>query len=88
MYEYYSGRLIDGKLVALYDFAFTVGIVVGIDSVGYERRYCYSSKDAAEQALSVYQNTNEHPSGEWIKCKGRFQGEAVDLLNPNFGKEE
>lgn len=83
--RYYMPKLIDGKLCALQDFFTTTGIVIGITDVGYERRYCYKSSVQAIVALSSYEDTSQHASGPWIKCKGRYNGELIDLLNPEFG---
>jgi hypothetical protein len=70
---------IGGKLCGLHQFAFTWGLVVGLDKDGYERRYCYESRANAWAALQMW-NGDGHPSGPWIKCKGR----GIDLLNFEF----
>jgi len=54
-------------------------VVVGLDAVGYQRRYCYEHAADARAALMAWDG-NGHPSGPWIKCKGA----GIDLLNPNF----
>lgn len=72
-------REINGVLCGLCRFAFTTGLVVGLDDVGYERRYCY--EHAADAALALQEWSGEgHPSGPWIKLKGR----CVDILNPEL----
>lgn len=65
-------------------FAFTFGLVVGIDECGYERRYCYEHYEDASNALAGWDGV-DHPSGPWIKCKGRYKGVSVDMINPQFG---
>lgn len=67
-------------LCALYNFMFTLGLVVGLDSAGYKFRYCYPYERAFEAfvALKLWDGTG-HPSGNWIKRKG----EGGDFLNPN-----
>ncbi len=81
---YYNIKELHGKLVGLLSFALTTGLVVGIDRTGYSRRYCYEFEDEAKAALEAMDNHAEHPSGNWIKCKGTYKGLPVDLLNPNL----
>ncbi|MDM0118084.1 hypothetical protein QTI66_39115 [Variovorax sp. J22R133] len=72
-------RMLRGKLCAVKQFNFTTAIVVGMDVVGYERRYCYEQRGEAQAALLAWDGDG-HPSGPWIKCKGA----GIDLLNPAF----
>lgn len=74
---------INQKWCALHRFAFTVGLVVGIDKFGYERRYCFDKWSDALESLQIWLGFG-HPSGNWIKCKGTFEGERVDIANPNY----
>ena len=67
------------QVCAVKQFNFTTAIVVGLDDVGYQRRYCYEHRGDAQAALAVWDG-REHPSGPWIKCKGA----GIDLLNPDF----
>lgn len=60
-------------------FNFTTAVVVGLDAIGYQRRYCYEHRVDAQAALAKWDG-EEHPSGPWIKCKGS----GIDLLNPDF----
>ena len=73
-------RQLGVKWVGLQRFNFTVGLVVGLDGGGYERRYCFEFAEDALEALDAWDG-QEHPSGPWIKCKGA----GIDLLNPAFG---
>jgi hypothetical protein len=72
-------RALQGQVCAVKQFNFTTAVVVGLDDVGYQRRYCYEHRADAEAALATWDGL-EHPSGPWIKCKGA----GIDLLNPNF----
>ena len=72
-------RVVDGVLCAVRRFNFTTAILVGLDPVGYERRYCYEHRADARAALAAWDG-REHPPGPWIKCKGA----GIDLLNPAF----
>lgn len=72
-------RVLQGQVCAVKQFNFTTAVVVGLDDVGYQRRYCYEHRVDAEAALVAWDGL-EHPSGPWIKCKGA----GIDLLNPNF----
>lgn len=65
-------------LCAIKQFNFTWGVVVGMDPVAYDRRYCYEHGDDAVEALAAWDGA-DHLPGPWIKCKGA----AIDLLNPN-----
>lgn len=71
-------------LCALHPFAFTIGLVVDIDSVGYSRRYCFPNRSDAKAALDEFEDAALHASGPWIKCKGRYQGQPIDLRNPEL----
>ena len=64
-------------LCAVKQFNFTWGVVVGMDPVSYDRRYCYEHRDDAVEALARWDGA-DHLSGPWIKCKGA----TIDLLNP------
>lgn len=67
---YYAIREISGKgFCGLMRFAFTVGLVIGMNDVGYYGRYCYHSNAEALKALESWDGTGD-PSGEWIKYKG------------------
>lgn len=68
-----------GEVCAVKQFNFTTAVVVGLDDVGYQRRYCYEHRADAQAALAVWDG-HEHPTGPWIKCKGA----GIDLLNPDF----
>lgn len=59
---------------------FTSAVVVGLDQYGYDRRYCYHTMDEAVKALKEWDGLREHPSGNWIKCKGSCN----NLRNKNY----
>lgn len=74
-------REVPGRgLCGLFNFMFTLGLVVGLDSVGYKFRYCYPHEKAFEAivALKLWDGIGD-PSGSWIKRKG----DGGDFLNPN-----
>jgi hypothetical protein len=70
---------IDGVVYGLQKFMFTHGLMVGLTMDSYERRYCYEHRTDALAALESWDGEG-HPSGPWIKCKGR----GIDMLNPNL----
>ena len=72
-------RELAGKTCAILPFAYTTGLMVGLEPIGYERRYCYEHASDAAVALALWDGQG-HPSGPWIKCKGA----GVDLLNPSL----
>ncbi|MNL15574.1 hypothetical protein D3C87_1365680 [compost metagenome] len=71
--------VLQGQVCAVKQFNYTTAVVVGLDDVGYQRRYCYEHRADAQAALAAWDGC-EHPSGPWIKCKGA----GIDLLNPDF----
>lgn len=72
-------KVATGKVCAIFAFKYTVGLVVGLDTIGYEGRYCYEHAGDASKALKDW-NGHGHPAGAWVKCKGA----GIDLLNPNL----
>lgn len=74
-------RYIEGKgLCGLSNFMFTIGLVYGIDKVGYVGRYCYPHEFLKEALVALADwDGNEDPTGPWIKHKGN----GIDKLNKN-----
>lgn len=67
---YYSLKEIPGRGVCgLMKFAFTTGLVIGMDENLYYGRYCYANEDDAIKAISEW-NGEGDPGGPWIKYKG------------------
>lgn len=62
-------KIINGKICGIHRFIFTTGLVVGLDEIGYEGRYCYETKSEALTDLESWDG-NGDPSGDWIKYKG------------------
>ena len=62
-------ELPDGTLCGLCRFAFTIGLMIGLDETGYYGRYCYSNLSDAREALISYLGEGD-PTGPWIKYKG------------------
>lgn len=88
---YHTVAVIGDKIVGLHDYITTRGIVVGLDAIGYERRYCYQNRQEAAERFIEYAaggSTHGHPGGNWIKLKGTYQGRPVDLLNPEWSRSE
>jgi hypothetical protein len=87
---YRSVTYVNGKgICGLKAFAFTIGLVCGIELDGYDHRYCYpreSSQVALSQLLSWKlsdEEVSEDPQDPyWIKKKGRV--EYSNILNPQF----
>jgi hypothetical protein len=50
-------------------FLFTVGVIVGIDELGYAGQYCYENLAEATIALDEWTGEGD-PPGPWIKYKG------------------
>lgn len=73
-------ELPDGRVIGLFPFLFTTGLVVDIDERGNYNggRYCYAKRHEALQALMQWDGVGD-PPGPWIKHKG---GPAGDRSNP------
>jgi hypothetical protein len=69
---------INGFLCGIKRFAFTTGLMVGLDSMGYKGRYCYHTYNEALEALLTWDGKG-HPEGNWIKYKGE-----IEVSNPNY----
>ena len=79
---YYEIRNIDGQgLCGLRKFAFTTGLIIGIEQLTYVGRYCFSSEQDALNALNDWNGTGD-PSGNWIKYKG-FGGDRENQACKN-----
>ena len=67
--EGYEGlQTIDGQLVGLHRFIFTVAIVVGLDRDGYKARYCYPAWVDAFYALKDWAGKETpEPEGYIVK---------------------
>lgn len=76
---YTDACVLQNQMCALKAFPFTTAVVVGVDLIGYERRYCYEHRADAQAALAAWDG-HGHPSGPWIKCKGT----GIDLFNPEY----
>jgi hypothetical protein len=72
-----------GVICGLNDYLTTRAIVVGLGELGYELRYCYPTRQEADAALEQWDGIG-HPPGNWVKAKGIYQGEPVDMLNPEY----
>jgi hypothetical protein len=58
----------DGTICALGRQIFTTSLLVGLDSNGYQRRYCYEHEEDARKALLEWGGSGD-PPGPWIKEK-------------------
>jgi hypothetical protein len=77
---YYNIKEIPNKgICALYRFAFTTGLVIGINPIGYVGRYCYELHADAVKAINEWDGVGD-PSGNWIKYKGQGGERSNDLL--------
>ena len=80
---YFDIREIEGVgICSLMTFAFTTGLIVGMNESGYRGRYCFSSKEEASKSLKEWDGTGD-PPGNWIKYKG-YGGERS---NPEYKED-
>lgn len=78
---YHKIKVIDGRGVcALQEFMFTIGIIYGLNELGYEGRYCYPKERMADAVLAyeIWDGKSD-PPGPWIKHKG-----SVEYSNPEL----
>ena len=79
--EYEYPREIPGQgICAITHFLYTVGLVVNIGKFNYDRRYCFHTRAEALAALKTWDGSDEHPPGNWIKCKGSCH----NFTNPSY----
>lgn len=80
-------RLPNGEWIALYRFLFTWGIILGLDEIGYKRRFCYKNINDALNAVANWNGEND-PPGDWIVEKpGDRQGPGtITELNITNGE--
>ena len=76
-------RYDDIGVCAILKFAFTTGLVVGIDEIGYSGLYCYEHNFDAVKAINRWDGKND-PPGNWIK----YKGELGEKRNPNYKKHD
>lgn len=76
---YYRLKVFEnGEIAGLFKFAFTVGVVTGLDGDGYRCRWCYQDAPTAMLAIDLWDG-NGDPPPVWIKKKGRLvDGRVVD----------
>lgn len=73
-------------LCGLKRFAFTTGLVIGLEETGYFGRYCFHNQYDAEKCLNEW-NGEGDPSGDWIKYKGTG-GERSNPMSSAFNNEK
>lgn len=80
--EYTNLKYINGVLCGIRRFIFTTGLVVGLNRIGYDGRYCYESHADAVAALEKW-DMNGDPDGDWIKYKGNGgeRSRIIDKFN-------
>lgn len=90
--DYFNIRWLDFRgirvLCGLYRFAFTTGLVIGIDMYGYFGRWCFTNTQEARNVIlsldKIPDDLSQLP-GEWIKYKGR-EGE-ISHIKDIYDKE-
>lgn len=87
--DYFDVRFIEGVgYCALQRFIFTVGLVVNIDPVGYEGRYCFKHLADARESLLAWDGLDD-PKGEWIKykgAKGEYGQRGISFISTSKGE--
>ena len=65
-------KLADGAWLGVSRMLFTTALMVGVDRLGYKRRYCYEHTHEAVAALEAWDGTDD-PPGPWLveKPSGR-----------------
>ena len=65
---YHVRKLEDGRVICLYNFMFTTGIILDPTFTGYNGRYCYPEQLDAIEAIKKWDGTGD-PSGNWVAKK-------------------
>ena len=80
-------------IIGVNRFAFTWGLMIGLDHDGYNRRYCYPSLDECMFGYGILkaQDTLDTPPFDpidpyWIKRKGYDMKDFSNPNNPNLVK--
>lgn len=79
--EYIDVKVMNGKIYGVLRFIYTTAIMVGVDEIGYQYRYCYPNYADALADFATWDG-NGDPPGNWIKRKGR----GGDFANPNYSE--
>lgn len=61
-------QLPNGEWAALMDMLFTTGLFHNLDTMGYECRWCYATRQEAVEALENWEGIGK-PTGEWLAEK-------------------
>ena len=61
-------KLPNGQVAGLLQMIYTTALCVGLDELGYQRRYCYETKQQATEALDAWDGMGD-PPGLWLKEK-------------------
>ena len=68
-----------GEVAGLHQMLYTTGLVVGLGEHGYRTRFCYETRQQAQDALDAWDGVGD-PPGPWIKEK------PSDRLGPGATK--
>jgi len=79
---YKNLRYVQGTLCGTQRMFTTTAIIIGLTEQSYERRYCFQDHNEAPLMLLCMKDVIHHPSGNWIKVKGRMNEKILDDLNP------
>jgi hypothetical protein len=89
---YFNLKEVDGIIIGLYKFMFTIGLMVDIkvesgfgqQISSYKYRYCYPYDKSLEclMDLELYDGIGD-PIGGWVKQKGY----GIDRVNPQIEKD-
>lgn len=72
-------RLESGEVVGVHRFAYTYGLLVGLNALNYRTRFCFERASDALVALAKWDGRGD-PPGVWVKEKNR----TMERLNPNL----
>ena len=72
----------DKGICGLHRMAFTTGLFIGLDEIGYVGRFCFHTLREAKEALEQWDGKKDPPAN-WIK----YKGDGKEYSNPNYEKE-
>lgn len=67
---YFNVRFISGGVIGLRQLMYTTALFMGMDEYGYERRYCYESRELAIQACNAIVDIDDKPLEGYVAKRG------------------
>ena len=78
--------ILDGRIFAVIQLAFTEAIITDIDHFFYSKRFCFDKKGVASQELNKWlqRGFNDTYPKNWIACRGFTPKELKEGFEENY----